>query len=352
MAPEREVRWDGRPQGSGGCAESPVRCPSAWRGQSTRRRCRRPERHLVLERPGGRLLDVRVQGHVRPVIIVPFHEPFQRIRLHFRRVDGAGGAGRPCHIKEQRQFSLYLAVHALYLAVCLGVGDPGEYVPYVQAFQVFFELGYALGLLFGLGNVKVGAAVGQYGFRLAVLCYGAVQHLYGVLGGGLVERAPSGHKAGGVILVAYQPAPIIQLLVVRMPHGVGVLALVPDPLAAPLLSFVLCRVAGLPQYFVEYAPRDARAPVPGAVPYSACAGPDQAARRQNGRLPFPAGGPLLGLPVSAGNTILSFGAFLNPARSLWTHPTDMPTVPAMVAFLEPFPSRLRCILLWTGLIFS
>ena len=38
----------------------------------------------------------------------------------------------------------------------------------------------------------------------------------------------------------------------------------------------------------------------------------------------------------AGNTILSFGAFLNLAHSLWTHLTDMPIASAMVAFLEPF----------------
>ena len=48
------------------------------------------------------------------------------------------------------------------------------------------------------------------------------------------------------------------------------------------------------------------------------------------------GVPLRGLPMVAGNTIFSFGVFLNLAHSFWTYRTVMPMDSAMVWFLVPF----------------
>ena len=95
-----------------------------------------------------------------------------------------------------------------------------------------------------------------------------------------------------------------------------------------------CRIAGLPQYIPGCALGYAHAPAPVAVPYPACAGHDWAGRGQNGGPLFSGGGPLGGLPAPAGNAICSARAFLNPARSSWTHIMETPIASATAAFLE------------------
>ena len=62
-----------------------------------------------------------------------------------------------------------------------------------------------------------------------------VQHLDGVLGDGLAKRSPSRYEAGGDVLIRYQPAPVVQLLVVDVPHGVWT-----GPLSEAGFCIILC----------------------------------------------------------------------------------------------------------------
>ena len=64
----------------------------------------------------------------------------------------------------------------------------------------------------------------------------------------LRERAPRGHEPRGIVQIAYEPPAVGQLLVVGVPHGVGVGALVPYPLAAPALFGLLLGDVRVPQY--------------------------------------------------------------------------------------------------------
>ena len=100
----------------------------------------RPRRGcLALKRHCGRFLNVRVQRHVRPLVVVPPYEPRHGIRLDVWRVDGAR-ARLSCHVVEQAELALHLPVHPLQLVVGLGVGNPGQYVPYAQVVQALLEL--------------------------------------------------------------------------------------------------------------------------------------------------------------------------------------------------------------------
>ena len=157
----------------------------------------------------------------------------------------------------------------------------------------------------------------------------------GVLGGGLIERAPPGYKAEGGISSSQHigQRPPIRPPVACAPCRVGVPALVPCPLAAPQLLRPAAS-PGSPSIF-RVAPLGMLMPLPlRRSRIRPCAGHDWAGRGQNGGPPFSGGGPLGGLPAPARNAICSPGAFLNPARSSWTHIMETPIASATAAFLE------------------
>ena len=107
-----------------------------------------------------------VQGHVRPPVVVPFHEPACGI-LSGLGVEGIAhvGGSRPDApngpaiggLFKAVQLSLDLPVQPLQLAIRLGVADPRQYLAYVQLDQPLLEPGDALALLIGLVGVELRA---------------------------------------------------------------------------------------------------------------------------------------------------------------------------------------------------
>ena len=83
------------------CAESPRLRASRRFGRLSFVGYVRPRRgSLAPKRHCGRFLDVRVQRHVRPLVVVPPYEPRHGAHLDVRRVDGAR-ARPPGHVAEQ-----------------------------------------------------------------------------------------------------------------------------------------------------------------------------------------------------------------------------------------------------------
>ena len=88
--------------------------------------------YLSLECLSGGLKLVVVEGHVRPLIIVPLHE----------QVDGLAGPHE--YGPKLGKLALDLAVYALQLAVGLGVLDARQYLPYAQLHQPLLKLRFPL----------------------------------------------------------------------------------------------------------------------------------------------------------------------------------------------------------------